>query len=238
MMRIDMNEFDGTAGLFSEDFSMVRQYRTESKNTCLGENDAITTRIAPQSKTGRAVSTQRPARLWLDRIATPIGTAMLVTDESGALRALDFHDYEPRMLKLMRNYYGGMSLSTGAAPAQIRGNLQRYFGGELDALGAIAWATAGTPFQQIVWNALVGIPCGQTLSYGELARRLGKPGASRAVGLANGSNPVALVVPCHRVIGANGTLTGYGGGLHRKHWLLRHEGAQFIEDANLDLFNQ
>jgi methylated-DNA-[protein]-cysteine S-methyltransferase len=178
----------------------------------------------------------RPDRLQLDRISTPIGAALLVTDEAGVLRALDFDDCESRMLRLLRIHYGSMSLSGGVAPADVRSNLLHYFDGELDALRRIAWATAGTQFQRSVWNALVGIASGQTLSYGELARLLGKPDASRAVGLANGSNPVGIVVPCHRVIGATGKLTGYGGGLHRKHWLLRHEGARFAGGANRDLF--
>lgn len=183
------------------------------------------------------VSTRRPARLQLDRVSTPIGTALLVTDEGGVLRALDFDDYESRMLRLLRIHYGGLSLPGGAAPAEIKSNLLRYFDGELDALRRISWATAGTQFQRDVWDALVGIASGQTLSYGELARLLGKPDASRAVGWANGSNPVAIVVPCHRVIGATGKLTGYGGGVHRKHWLLRHEGARFAEEVNRDLFS-
>ena len=83
--------------------------------------------------------------------------------------------------------------------------------------------TAGTDFQREVWRALRGIPCGTTLSYGELARRIGRPNAVRAVGLANGANPIGVVVPCHRVIGSNGSLTGYGGGIERKRWLLDHE---------------
>jgi methylated-DNA-[protein]-cysteine S-methyltransferase len=84
-------------------------------------------------------------------------------------------------------------------------------------------ATNGTDFQKSVWHALRAIPAGQTVTYGELARRLGQPTAMRAVGLANGANPIGIVVPCHRVVGANGTLTGYAGGLERKRWLLAHE---------------
>jgi methylated-DNA-[protein]-cysteine S-methyltransferase len=90
----------------------------------------------------------------------------------------------------------------------------------------IAVCTEGTPFQKQVWGELRSIAVGTTLSYGELAKRIGRPGASRAVGSANGSNPIAIVVPCHRVIGSNGALTGYGGGMERKRWLLQHEGAQ------------
>ena len=88
-------------------------------------------------------------------------------------------------------------------------------------------APRGTPFQHEVWNALVKIPFGETTSYGALAAKLGRPNGARAVGLANGSNPIGLIVPCHRVIGADGSLTGYGGGLPRKRWLLKHEGATF-----------
>jgi len=94
----------------------------------------------------------------------------------------------------------------------------------LDRLGTIRWRVAGTPFQRKVWTALRTIPVGTTTNYGALAARLDVPKAVRAVGHANGSNPISIVVPCHRVIGANGSLTGYGGGLERKRWLLQHEG--------------
>ena len=167
-----------------------------------------------------------PEHLYLDRMPTPIGVSLLVTDEHGLLRAFDFDDYEPRMITLMRRHYGDTPLEAGAAPPAIRDAIERYFAGELTALEDIPWATAGTEFQRSVWAALTTIPVGQTLSYAGLANRIGRPKAMRAVGLANGSNPVALVVPCHRVIGADGSLTGYGGGLHRKQWLLDHEGAR------------
>ena len=166
-----------------------------------------------------------PEVLRLDRLASPLGEILLVSDEDGRLRALDFHDHQPRLLRLLRLHYGDRPLTPGAAPAGIRAALDRYFGGELSALAAIAWATAGTPFQRSVWAALGAIPAGETVSYAALARRIGRPAAVQAVGLANGANPVAIVVPCHRVIGSNGALTGYGGGLPRKAWLLRHEGA-------------
>ena len=99
------------------------------------------------------------------------------------------------------------------------------FAGDARALEAVAWKASGTAFQLQVWDTLCGIPPGETISYAELARRIGRPTAVRAVGLANGANPVAVVVPCHRVIGSNGSLTGYGGGLPRKRWLLDLEGA-------------
>jgi methylated-DNA-[protein]-cysteine S-methyltransferase len=104
--------------------------------------------------------------------------------------------------------------------------MKNYFAGELGAIDDLPVKTAGTPFQRAVWSALREIPLGATESYGKLAERIGRPTAVRAVGLANGSNPIGIVVPCHRVIGANGSLTGYGGGMERKRWLLEHEKAQ------------
>jgi methylated-DNA-[protein]-cysteine S-methyltransferase len=168
-----------------------------------------------------------PERLRLDRLATPIGEALIVTDEAGSLRALDWADGESRMAHLVRLHYGSIVPEPGAAPRNIKCPLQSYFEGELGCLGAIAWRTAGTPFQRTVWTALTTIAPGATLSYGALAARLGCPKSVRAVGLANGTNPISVVVPCHRVIGADGSLTGYGGGIERKRWLLNHEGAAF-----------
>lgn len=164
-------------------------------------------------------------RLLLDHFASPVGMILLVHDDENILRALDFIDYEPRLHRLLRLHYGTVELVRAAAPSQTTQPLQRYFAGDHSAVAQIPVATAGTPFQRQVWSALRTIPAGQTRTYGALARDLGSPGASRAVGLANGANPVAIVVPCHRVIGANGALTGFGGGLHRKQWLLEHEGA-------------
>ena len=104
----------------------------------------------------------------------------------------------------------------------IADQLDAYFVGELSSFD-VAMNLVGTPFQRSVWSRLCEIPYGETISYGELAERVGNPKASRAVGLANGRNPIAIIVPCHRVIGADGSLTGYGGGLERKTWLLEHE---------------
>jgi methylated-DNA-[protein]-cysteine S-methyltransferase len=163
--------------------------------------------------------------LYIEPIPTPIGVALLVTDAAGVVRAFDFEDFEPRMRRLLRLHYGEATLHAGAAPQTVKGPITKYFVGELNALAGLHWATAGTTFQRCVWNALQTIPVGTTLSYGGLAGRIGKPGAARAVGLANGENPISVIVPCHRVIGSNGALTGYGGGLPRKHWLLMHEGA-------------
>jgi methylated-DNA-[protein]-cysteine S-methyltransferase len=125
----------------------------------------------------------------------------------------------------MDRYYGAgnVSLTPGHLPTAIRSALDAYFEGDLRAIDELHVKTGGTEFQREVWAALRTIPASQTLSYGALAARIGRPKAVRAVGLANGSNPIGLVVPCHRVIGADGSLTGYGGGMERKRWLLKHE---------------
>jgi methylated-DNA-[protein]-cysteine S-methyltransferase len=170
------------------------------------------------------MSAKPPETFRLDRLQTPIGIALLVTDADGALHALDWEDYETRLRQLLRLHYGATVLQDAPAPDELKAALKKYFAGDLDSLKLIKWRVAGTPFQRKVWTALTAIPVGTTTSYGALASQLGMPKAVRAVGLANGSNPISVVVPCHRVIGANGSLTGYGGGLARKQWLLEHEG--------------
>ena len=167
-----------------------------------------------------------PETLTLDRVDTPIGTALIVVDETQRLRAFDFDDYEDRMRRLLRLHYGTASLAKGPAPAAIIQATADYFAGDLTALDRLACATGGTEFQRQVWAALRTIPAGETLSYAGLAARIGRPTAMRAVGLANGANPIAIVVPCHRVVGADGSLTGYAGGVERKRWLLTHEQAR------------
>jgi methylated-DNA-[protein]-cysteine S-methyltransferase len=178
-----------------------------------------------------------PERLTVERIDTPIGVALLATDEDGYLRAFDWSDFEDRQMRLIARYNGRVPVVEGDAPAATREAVERYFDGDLHAIEAIPHRTCGTAFQLSCWEALCRIPVGTTASYGEQAAKIGNPKAVRAVGLANGANPIGLVVPCHRVIGSNGTLTGYGGGLHRKRWLLRHEGAAFRDDGedSLDL---
>jgi methylated-DNA-[protein]-cysteine S-methyltransferase len=168
-----------------------------------------------------------PETLTLDRLATPIGMALLVTDGQGALRAFNWTDYAPAMRAWIARHYPKARLAEGRAPPGVRGAFEAYFAGEARALETVPWKASGTAFQLKVWEALCSIPAGETLSYAGLAERIGRPTAVRAVGLANGANPVAVVVPCHRVIGTNGSLTGYGGGLPRKRWLLGHEGASF-----------
>src|SRR6201995_1241767 len=130
------------------------------------------------------------------------------------------------MKQLLRFHYGGRRLKSGRAPKAMRSALSAYFDSDFAALKTIEWRVAGTPFQRKVWTALPRIPAGKTMSYGALAAKLGSPNAMRAVGHANGSNPISVVIPCHRLIGANGSLVKYGGGLHRKAWLLRHEGVE------------
>jgi len=170
-----------------------------------------------------------PQRLSLtsSQMASPIGTLQFIADDHGRLRALDWDDHEARMHTLLQRYYRGhdVQISAGAAPRPIRMALEAYFAGDLTAIDSIAVETGGTTFQRAAWAALRQIPAGKTASYRDQAERIGRPSAVRAVGLANGANPVGLVVPCHRVIGADGSLTGYGGGLERKRWLLTHEGA-------------
>jgi len=167
-----------------------------------------------------------PERFQLDRLETPIGTALLVTDMQGCLRALDWHDHEPRMMQLLRRQYRdrGFTLENGPAPDRIAAALSAYFGGDLDRLATIKWRVGGTPFQRRVWGELHTVRAGSTMSYGAFAARLNVPKAVRAVGHANGANPISVVIPCHRLVGSDGSLTGYGGGLERKRWLLAHEG--------------
>ena len=166
--------------------------------------------------------------LYQARVASPLGPLRLVHDEEKRIRAVDFDDYEGRMLRLLRLHFGRVGheftlMETAPEPA-IKAAFDAYFAGDLTALDALPTKTGGTPFQRNVWAALRTIPAGHTMSYGALAAAIGKPAAVRAVGLANGANPIAILVPCHRVIGANMSLTGYGGGIERKRWLLAHEG--------------
>ncbi len=164
-------------------------------------------------------------QLLTDRIRTPIGEMLIVADRAGNLRATDWTDHEARMFRLLRLHYGnnGYILKTSRNPNGLTDAISRYFGGELEVIDSLPVQTGGTSCQREVWRALRNIPCGTTVSYARLAEQIGRPTAVRAVGLANGSNPVGVVVPCHRVIGSNGSLTGYGGGIERKEWLLAHE---------------
>lgn len=171
----------------------------------------------------------RTETCFADRIPTPLGDVWAVIDAEGALVQLDFEGgrnapaNRDELTRLYRTR--GLALEWDAAAlCSVAEALRAYFRGDAKALELVS-APEGSAFQKQVWSELRRIPFGHTISYGELARRVGRPGAARAVGRANATNPVSLVVPCHRVIGANGTLTGYGGGMERKEALLRHEGA-------------
>jgi len=164
--------------------------------------------------------------LTQDQILTPLGQALVLTDKDGKLRAFDWLDCEERLHRLLTRHYGtdyeiveGMRLSKASLL------IGKYFDGNLNALDKMEIATNGTPFQKKVWNALRRVPPGKTITYTQMAKKVGSPEAVRAVGAANGANPISVVVPCHRMIGTSGKLTGYAGGLHRKQWLLVHEGA-------------
>lgn len=149
-------------------------------------------------------------------IDSPYGPLTLVADEDGALCGLYMVDQRHRPPE--ENF----GTPDDTPFAETAAQLQAYFAGELKEF-TVQLRLHGTPFQQTVWDQLRRIPYGETRSYGDLADALGNPGASRAVGLANGKNPIGIIVPCHRVVGANGSLTGYGGGLDRKQRLLDFE---------------
>lgn len=161
----------------------------------------------------------------LESIATPIGDMLVVADEQNRLRALGWADLKARLDRTLAVLYGELQLRSQPVARSIADALQAYIEGKLDAIDQIPVETGGTVFQRSVWEGLRRIPVGTTMSYGDFAARIGRPKAVRAVGHANGSNPICIVVPCHRLIGADGSLTGYGGGLPRKRWLLDHEAA-------------
>ncbi len=160
--------------------------------------------------------------LAIAEFASPAGAITLAVHE-GRLVALEFaHHWEFRRVRLERRF-GPLAWWETRDPAGVVGRLAAYFAGDFDALAPIAVDAGGTSFQQRVWHALRRIPLGETRSYQALARAIGAPAAVRAVGAANGANPIGIVVPCHRVIGADGRLVGYAGGVERKRWLLAHE---------------
>lgn len=145
-------------------------------------------------------------------IDTPIGPLHAVVDEQGRLEELGFRESSRESPRISND---------------VRKQLDEYFAGRRREF-TIELAPKGTAFQIAVWNELLKIPYGDTISYSELAMRIGKPNAVRAVGTANGANPIPIIIPCHRVIGANGSLTGYGGGIERKQWLLALEGRRLF----------
>ena len=161
--------------------------------------------------------------LVLSKIDSPIGELVLV-GSADELCGLWFGEESEAMRAWMARTYPGATVTSRAQP-KFEAPLRAYFGGDLKAIDKLKVAPHGTPFQLRVWQALRRIPAGETWTYARLAKEVGNPAATRAVGAANGRNPIALVVPCHRVVASGGGLGGYGGGLPRKEWLLRHEGA-------------
>jgi methylated-DNA-[protein]-cysteine S-methyltransferase len=160
--------------------------------------------------------------IQIQTLESPIGP-LTAAERAGRVCLLHFGADGPEIDRMFERWYPGEPRARQPLPT-AETLLRRYFGGDLAVLDGIPVELNGTPFQKEVWQALRRIPAGSTISYAELARRIGSPSAVRAVGTANGANPVAVIVPCHRVIGADGSLTGYGGGLERKQWLLAHEG--------------
>ena len=171
-----------------------------------------------------------PTTLRLESVGSPIGD-LLVATLGEAVCAIAFEGGEADTERYLARRYGECAKMRGPVPARVRDALASYFEGDMAAFEGIEVAARGTTFQERVWSALKKIPAGRTASYADIAERIGQPTAVRAVGHANGQNPVPIVIPCHRVIGRDGSLTGFGGGLERKAWLLRHEGAL----ASLDL---
>jgi methylated-DNA-[protein]-cysteine S-methyltransferase len=174
-----------------------------------------------------------------DELETPVGPVrVLALGET--MIGLWFDNEEQAIERSLKHRFGAdHTLSPARDPNGFTARVSAYFAGDLRAVEPIPCDGGGTPFQRLVWAELRRIPAGTAISYGELARRIGRPNATRAVGLANGQNPISIVVPCHRVIGSNGTLTGYGGGIERKRWLLEHEGVSFrdgVRETQPDLF--
>jgi methylated-DNA-[protein]-cysteine S-methyltransferase len=166
-------------------------------------------------------------RLGRATVSSPVGDLTLVA-HAGRLCLLHFGGDDDSVARALARWYPGVPIFADRDPAGAATALARYFDGDLSALEPIHVELNGTPFQLRVWGALRNIKPGTVCSYGDLARRIHAESAIRAVGAANGANPIALVVPCHRVIGSDGSLTGYGGGLGRKRWLLRHEGVLLL----------
>ncbi len=171
---------------------------------------------------------------YFDRVATPVGDLVVVADEDGALRLTWFDDGGESWRTAFARRYPGVALKGRRDPSGLSSAIRAYFKGDIFILDKLPVIFAGTPFQVKVWKALRRIPGGVTTSYGALAKKIGEPKAVRAVGLANGANPVGVVVPCHRVIGSDGSLTGYGGGLPRKKWLLAHEARHTASNFRLE----
>lgn len=179
------------------------------------------------------MSASAPVLIRLATCESPVG-GITIAVKDDALCALGFSEHWDALRAWLDRRFGKGAIRWEGEtdPAGIITRMRAYVAGELHALDDVPVDPGGTPFQQQVWTALREMaPVGRTISYGDLAHAIGSPNASRAVGAANGANPISIVIPCHRVIGTNGKLTGYGGGLHRKRWLLGHEGLGLAFDA-------
>ena len=163
--------------------------------------------------------------LYQNEFKSPIGEIVFL-DDGDRLCFLDFSENTNRLDTILKRKFGQFEIKKGDDVLGIGSRLERYFQGELQALSDVSLNTPGTDFQLSVWDQLQKIPPGKVLSYNQLAAKVSNPRAIRAAGTANGSNPVAIVIPCHRVIGKDGSLRGYAGGEWRKQWLLNHEGYQ------------
>lgn len=196
----------------------MRGSRSESRRTA----------AAPARQDGRVTLS-----LTLSVLPSPIGPLAVACDGEGRVRGVSFDGDRPDGLaRTMRREWPQAALVGGSAPEPVRRVLADYFAGDRAALGRVPWTLDGAAgaggFQGRVWRLLAEVPAGATISYGETAKRAGEPGAAQAAGTALNRNPIPLILPCHRVVGADGSMTGFGGGLERKTWLLRHEGALLI----------
>jgi methylated-DNA-[protein]-cysteine S-methyltransferase len=168
-----------------------------------------------------------PVMLQLTTFVSPIGP-LTVAAHDGRVCLLHFGADAAQVRRTLARWYPSETVGSDPDPAGAVGTLRAYFEGDVEALDRVAVEMNGTAFQQRVWAALRSVRAGTTVAYADIARAIALPSAVRAVGAANGANPVAVIVPCHRIIGSNGSLTGYGGGLDRKRWLLRHEGCLLL----------
>lgn len=161
-------------------------------------------------------------QLYVERIKTPIG-ALLITHDGLGLANIAFADREERRAGELKRDFPNATATRSPKRTRFADALELYFSGDIKAIDKLPVIDFGTDFQKRCWKALRRVPVGSTRSYGAHARIIGRPNASRAVGAANGFNPISIVVPCHRLVGANGSLVHYGGGLERKRWLIDHE---------------
>lgn len=163
-------------------------------------------------------------RLDLTICSSPVGE-IAVFSVKKKIYLVDFNDNNSRIDKLLTRRFGAFEISRTDGLPGIREKFERYFNGDWKAFEDMDLDTGGTQFQQTVWNRLKAISIGETLSYDRLAQEIGRPKAVRAVASANARNPISIIIPCHRVIGKNGAMRGYAGGVDRKMWLLKHEKA-------------